>query len=136
MFNIDNNKATYIKVLMILMFLFVAYHAAKLINFSAFIDDGCIVEKSVFFPSPDKKWYANVSAFRCPSQSDKRKVFLQRMPNDRVRILVYSSVYDTKDSLSIVWKDSRQLQIGIPQQVKADFPGKQYAGVNVAYAFF
>ena len=136
MFNLFNTKASLLSTAMLLILLLSGYIAINSIYYSFKLDDNCLVEESVFFPSPDKKWYAKLNTFTCPDSPKKREVSLVRTPNDRVSLLAYSSVYLSKVKMKVVWDRPDLLVISIPDNVKPDFPAKKLAGINVSYSFF
>jgi len=116
-----------------LILLFGGVVLAQSIYRNTHVDDVCSPIKSVFFPSPDEKWYAKVNTQRCIDSADKTEIFLVRTPNDRIRILVYSAT-DSVTNMNISWASSEQLIITAPDAATSLFSTQQYAGINVAHA--
>ena len=131
-----NLKAPSVKALAGLIVLLGGYKAVQNICNDIDFSDACSVEQSVFYPSPDHKWYAKVKDIKCPDSAEKREIFLVREPNDRVRQLIYSSEFHSNSDMHIAWQRSDELVIRIPDNIKPDFPAKQYAGINVSYSIY
>jgi len=136
MVEIFNIKALSVKVLQGGMLLFAGYSISQSLYQGGYLDDTCTVEESVLFPSPNKKWYANLNLLKCPDSPAKREVFLLRKPNDRIRLLVYSSSYDFNTVLNVAWQSDNELVIATPATVKPEFSEKLHAGVNVSYDIY
>lgn len=136
MFIIFDVKESVLAIMMAVIILCGGYAVAKTIFAGTQRDDLCVAEESVFYPSPDKRWYAKLNVFICAASPDKVEVFLLRKPDDRIRLLVYSSVYESKQKMHIAWKGSNDLVLSIANGVTPDFPAKRYAGVNVSYSMY
>lgn len=131
-----NLKTLFLKALLGGMLLFGGVAVAHAIYHHRAIDEDCLVEKSEFFPSPNKKWVAKVKFFTCAEHTNKKEVFLVRKPTDRISLLVYSSVDEVNNAMSLSWESAEQLVITIPDTIKPSFPAKQYAGINVLYSVY
>jgi len=134
-----NLKTLSFKILMVAMLLSGSAVIGNAIYHHGAFDDRCVSENTLFFPSPDKKWYAKVDRLRCADRSGRDSVSLLRQLNDRISILVYSSASnaDTANEINmmkVVWQAADQLSIVTPS--KRDLPVKQYAGINVSYATY